>query len=415
MTHRLAIVVSHPIQHFAAFYRGLAAHPDVDLTVLFGASIGARAYFDREMNTEIKWATDLLGGYRHEFLAEAAGIREASPLTLNNPSVWAALGRLRPDVVLLYGYNTVTSMRALTWCRTKGVPAMLISDSERRTPRGLAVRTAKAAALPLLYRQFACFLSVGDCNDDHYRAYGVTDELLFRCPFTIDEDTYREAAAHRDALRAHFRAEHAIPQDAVLTLTVGKVNERKRTRDVVDAARHIKTAQSGPTPILMMVAGNGVLLDALKATAATQDLPVRFLGFVNVDALPAAYAAADIVVHPSGRDPHPLVMSEAACIGLPLVVSSHVGAVGPTDIAREGVNATVFPCGDTVALARAVLALAGDWARRQAMSAASRACFDDLDLRRSVDGAVEAMRFATDWRSRSGSRCSAAPSREARR
>ena len=43
---RLAIVVTHPIQHFVPFYRALAADPGIDLHVLYGAPIGVKSYFD---------------------------------------------------------------------------------------------------------------------------------------------------------------------------------------------------------------------------------------------------------------------------------------------------------------------------------------------------------------------------------
>jgi len=67
LIHKLAIVVSHPIQHFVPFYRALAAHSEIDLIVLFASRIGVQPYFDREMNTTITWNMDLLGGYDHIF------------------------------------------------------------------------------------------------------------------------------------------------------------------------------------------------------------------------------------------------------------------------------------------------------------------------------------------------------------
>ena len=91
-------------------------------------------------------------------------------------------------------------------------------------------------------------------------------------------------------------------------------------------------------------------------------------------------------MHPSQHDPHPLICSEGACIGLPLVLSDRIGAVGPTDIAREGENTIVFPCTDIPALAAAIDALAGDDARRAAMSARSLAIFDECDVTASVAG-----------------------------
>ncbi len=393
MTYRLAIVVSHPIQHFAAFYRGLAAHPKIDLTVLFASSIGAKPYFDKDMNTEIKWSTDLLGGYDHKFLDEADSITRASPMTLNNPSVGRELSRLRPEAVLLYGYNHLTNVRALAWCRRNDVPVMMIADSELKGRRPAWVRFAKQSMLPVLFRQFTCFLTVGDCNEEHYLRYGIPRERLFRSPFTIDETTYRTARRQRATLGAELRGARGIPDDHMLCLTVGKVNERKRTRDVIEAARRIKSERGGARRVRFMIAGDGADLRPLEAVARAESLPVDFLGFVNVDALPRVYAAADAIVHPSAQDPHPLVMSEAACVGLPLVVSDRVGAIGPTDIARKGENTLVFPCGDVEALVHAVKRLAVDTCLRTTMGRRSTAIFEELDLDRSISGAVAALEY----------------------
>ncbi len=114
-------------------------------------------------------------------------------------------------------------------------------------------------------------------------------------------------------------------------------------------------------------------------------------GFVNVDALPAYYCAADILVHPSEHDPHPLICAEAAAIGLPMILSDRVGAIGPTDIARAGENALVYRCGDIDALAAAITRLSEDETLRQAMAERSRHVYLSCDLEASICGILRAL------------------------
>src|SRR4051812_47549201 len=102
---RLAIVVSHPIQHFVPFYRALAREQAIELRVIYASRIGLDSYFDAGMNTQISWNMDLLSGYDHVFLPEAGSIKDTKPLSVNNPSISAALSRWAPDVVLIYGYS----------------------------------------------------------------------------------------------------------------------------------------------------------------------------------------------------------------------------------------------------------------------------------------------------------------------
>jgi hypothetical protein len=78
-------------------------------------------------------------------------------------------------------------------------------------------------------------------------------------------------------------------------------------------------------------------------------------------------------------------------MGLPMILSDRIGAVGPTDIARSGENAVVFGCGDVPALADAIISLGEDHQRRRAMELRSRQIFDELDMRRSVAGVKGAL------------------------
>lgn len=397
MKRKLVIVVSHPIQHFVPFYRALAQQPEIDLIVVFCSRIGLEPYFDKGMNTTIAWKMDLLGGYNHIFLPEADRITSTGPFEVNNPSVGSELDRQAPDAVLIYGYNFITSLKVLWWCRRNKVPALMISDSELKTVRSAWVARIKQLIIPRILHQFDAFLTVGDCNEDYYAYYGVPRQKLFRSPFTIDEDTYQAAHRERSSLRALRRTELGIAEDEVMVLTVGKLSRRKRPADVIEAARSIQDA-GNPGKLRFVLAGNGEEMDRLQTIVEEDGLPVILAGFVNVDVLPEYYAAADMILHPSSRDPHPLVMSEAACVGLPLVISDRVGAAGPTDISRPGKNAEVFPIGDVAALASAVQALAADPELRARMSARSREIFDELDMRRSIRGARDAFAFVTSGR-----------------
>lgn len=393
MTYKLAIVVSHPIQHFVPFYRALAAQEEIDLVVLFASRIGVKPYFDKAMNTTIAWKMDLLSGYEHVFLPEADRITSTGTMKVNNPSVSVELTRQNPDVVLIYGYNFLTSLRALSWCRRRRVPAMMIADSELKTLRSAGTKLIKRMLLPALLKQFTAFLTVGDCNEEYYEHYGVEHERMFRSPFTIDESTYLSARQDKQRLRAEVRSRLSIPEEEVLALTVGKLSVRKRPADVIDAARRLKS-MALPVPVSFLLAGDGEEMERLKAVVRAEGLPVRMAGFINVDELPGFYSAADIIVHPSEQDPHPLVMSEAACIGLPLVISDRVGAAGKSDIARLGENAVVFPCGDAQALADNVASLVSDAEVRARMEKCSQYIYDELNMRRSVEGALLGVRYS---------------------
>jgi len=91
MPVRLAIIVSHPIQYFAPWYRELAKVSDLKLKVFFCCDWGVKTYMDPGFKVEMAWDIPLLEGYAHEFLSLARPIRRLGFREVDNPGVGAAL------------------------------------------------------------------------------------------------------------------------------------------------------------------------------------------------------------------------------------------------------------------------------------------------------------------------------------
>ena len=100
---RLAVAVSHPIQHFAPWHREIAKIKDVDLRVFFCCDWGVASYLDPEFGVPVCWDTPLLEGYPYEFLPIARRPRRMSFWQLDNPGVEKALERFSPHVVQVFG------------------------------------------------------------------------------------------------------------------------------------------------------------------------------------------------------------------------------------------------------------------------------------------------------------------------
>jgi glycosyltransferase involved in cell wall biosynthesis len=206
---------------------------------------------------------------------------------------------------------------------------------------------------PLLLRLYDGFLTVGDENERMYDHFGVSSVRMFRTPFTIDESLYLRARNERTARRAQLRSELGIGEKVVVFLFVGKLAAHKRPMDFVEATLRF-AAECPDSKFISILCGDGGERVALTARIGEAKDKVRIAGFVNVDQLPDFYAAADILVQPSDADNHPLTLSEAACMGLPMIVSNHIGAIGPTDIARPEQNTIIYPCGNVGKLAAAM-------------------------------------------------------------
>jgi glycosyltransferase involved in cell wall biosynthesis len=389
---RFTIVVSHPIQYYVPFYRALAHEPGIDLHAIYASKIGVEKMLDPDMGVEMAWRTDLLGGYSHEFLPEASAIRDSGFRSVDNPSVWSALDRGRPDIVLLHGYHQLTSLRALAWCAKRKVPALMISDSSLHIGTPAWARPLKDVIIPNIFRKFRAFLSIGDANETYLKTFGAKPEQIFRTPLMLDEGFWA-TRGRRAEVRKLWRAKLGLEDADLAILFTGKMIPRKRPLDLLDAIERISAGERLHRRPHLLFAGNGILLDELKRTAAARQLSASFLGFVNVDELPGLYCAADVLAHPAEIETYGVVVLEAAVLGLPLVLSHRVGAIGPTSIARPHENALVYECGDVSALASAIRRFAQEPQTLSQFSAASLALSADHDGRTSVAGALAAVEY----------------------
>jgi glycosyltransferase involved in cell wall biosynthesis len=330
---RLTVVMTHPVQYMAPWFRYIAAHQhDLELTVLYGAVPNAEQQgvgFDRAF----EWDLPLTEGYRSVVCGEAAGQSFDSDQFrgLDVPGIDERIRDTRPDVVLVPGWHSIMQVRALRACRRLGIPVLYRGDSTLFSgPRGILrpfwrIRTREKL------RQFDGYLSVGTHADDYLRSFGIADPLIVRSPHCADNDRFaHEAARLRSGDgRAAVRARIGAADDDFVVLFAGKFQERKRPLDAVRAL-----ARLGTSAVLMM-AGDGPLRTACEAEAARLGVRLAFEGFLNQTELPAAFAAADVLLVPSAWESWGLIVNEALASGLPCVVTTGVASAPDLIVENE--------------------------------------------------------------------------------
>jgi glycosyltransferase involved in cell wall biosynthesis len=385
---RVAIVVTHPIQHFCPLYRALASTGRVDLRVFFASDAGARAFFDADYGQNIHFQSDLLSGFEYEFLP---GFTHELTHKVANPHVGERLDEFRPDVVQVYGYHHSISTDAMRWARGRGKPVLYCSDSELRSPRKFLTRAVKALVLPRILRQCDGFLTIGDCNEEYLRRYGVPSERFYRSPIPIDDARLTAALVARSDARKTLLQRFGLPSDAIMALAVGKLMARKAIDHAVRAVA-ATWDQGWKNRLFLILAGSGPEQGRLEALARSlHPDSVRFAGFVEVEQLPGYYCGADFLVHPAESDPHPLATGEAVFCGLPVIASDRIGSIGPTDDVRPKMNGMEYPYGDVDALSAHLRYLCERPEERERMRQNSLEIGRRRSLGASVDGFLRAV------------------------
>lgn len=359
----VALVVSHPIQHFCPQYASFARHPGIRFKVFFASALGHKAYHDPNFNTTIAWDNLRLESFDHQFLNGGEVLQPGKEL--DAPGIEDALAQFDPQVVIIYGYYQKLQRRVYRWARRQGVTIAYIADTEMRQQRNRLKELIKYPYLRNFFSGIGYALTVGDANEAYYKYVGLKKDQLVRMHFPIDIDLYRESYANRRHLRDAVRQQHNIPADAFVASVAGKLVPWKNQADIIKA---MKLLEGQGLYMHLFMLGSGEMMDAWKQEAQElRQSRVHFTGFVSPGVLPAFYAASDVYIHPAAAEPHSLAISEAIYMGCPAIISHRCGSHGPTDDVQEGKSGFVYPCGDITALAGHIKRLAQQPAERMAL------------------------------------------------
>jgi glycosyltransferase involved in cell wall biosynthesis len=378
---RLAVVASHPIQYHAPLFRVLSQR--LDLMVFFANRASSSDQAKAGFGVAFDWDVDLLSGYAHHFLTNVAKLPGVDHFAgCDTPEIGTRLQKGRFDAVLVQGWNLKSFLQAVLAAKRQGLPALARGDSHLGTSRPALKRAAKATAYPALLRVFEAALYVGQRSRAYWTHYRYPPSRLFFSPHCIDAKWF--AARATVETRITLRKQLGIQPASSVALFAGKLLPCKRPLDLIAAAALLS---SGGRRLDILVAGAGPLEREMSAAANATGVALHQLGFCNQTAMPAAYAAADVLVLPSESETWGLVANEALACGRPVVLSDAVGAA--PDLVGDGTTGHLFPVGDTAALAAAIGAVINSPPPPERISAKSAA----YSLDAAADGIVQAVSF----------------------
>jgi glycosyltransferase involved in cell wall biosynthesis len=269
-----------------------------------------------------------------------------------NVGVLGRLRRLRPEVVVVGGWNQLVFWQAAGYARLARVPLVVWVESTARDERsGRAwFELAKRAML----RSAAAALVPGAAAADYVASLGVARDRIAVAPNAVDLELFGARVAAERERRETLREELGLTRCTFLC--VSRLSREKGVDVLVRAFDGV--------PGELVVVGDGPDRELVRSLAGPS---VRLLGRIERDELLRWYAAADAFVMPSRSDTWGMAMTEASAAGLPLVATEAPGAA--YDLIEEGVNGFRVPVEDAEALRTALegVAKAEGW-RKQARS-----------------------------------------------
>jgi phosphatidylinositol alpha-mannosyltransferase len=260
----------------------------------------------------------------------------------------------------------------LPWFAVRSSPAPVVGTFHVHREAGHRFYPIGRPLLTPLMRRIACRIAVSEAaRRTVARYFPGTYEIV---PNGIEFDAFRTPRPRPGAADAGRRH----------VLFVGRLEPRKGVESLVRAMARV---QAEVRDARLLIVGDGPDRHRLESLAASAGTDARFTGYVDDDALPGYFQAADVFCSPAtGGESFGVVLLEAMACGTPVVATA---IQGYSELIGGTAGASLVPPGDDDALASAIVALLGDEHRRRA------AADSGVERARAFDWSAIARRLET--------------------
>jgi glycosyltransferase involved in cell wall biosynthesis len=337
MKKRLAIITTHPIQYIAPFYQLLSKRNFIEAKLFYtwGNKVLEEKY-DPGFNKIIKWDIPVLEGYEYEFLENVSRDPGSHHFAgINNPALISSVKNWEADAILVYGWCFKSHLKAIRYFH-KRIPVYFRGDSTIIQQKNNLKTGIKSIFLKWVYSHVDKALYVGRRNKEYYLAYGMKEDQLIFCPHAVDNERFMNDEEYCNEV-LKWKSELKIDSLSAGFLYAGKLDDNKNVRLLLKTFAEIKQNY------YLIIAGNGILEDELKATYSAYS-NIHFLPFQNQRKMPVLYRLADVFVLPSKTETWGLGINEAMASGRAVLVSDSCGAA--IDLVQNGVNGYTFKSQD---------------------------------------------------------------------
>lgn len=315
-----------------------------------------------------------------QFPFKSSGVAEFSKQYLSETGYRQFFRALRADkeaVVILGGWRSPMTARALIITTLLRVPVFIWADHPHPRRRGIAVRAVRHSYLRLVNTIAAGFLACGQPTLEHLTELGLSRDKIIMFPYWTDIPDYW-------TLPAGSHAEAATAQRPLKLIAVGRLFPVKQFHVAIEALA-LANSKAGRRIAELVIAGDGPERSSLEALAREKNVSdsVTFLGWLESDEIRCQIEKADLLLITSSFEPYGVVALEAMAAGRAILASEEVIAAVDRD---EGTGAVVFHRGGNAQeLAEQIGSFAADRQRLNDASVAARRTAEKWPPSRAVE------------------------------
>lgn len=384
---KMFIYVGNPVQYHAPIFRALAKEKDIESLVMFGDDIGLRQFYSKEFQSYIQWDVPLLDGYQSKFFKNLASKSSKGFFSRINFGMFVFIVKKRPDVVLLHGYDTMSSIIVFIAAKVVGSKILWRGEAAIRpeSRQSLAKKIAKRFLLPIYFKFCNSVMFSCTGNRRYLEQFSIESHKLFFMPCAVDNNFFRDHEKRLAGKQSSIRAKLGIKTSAMVVAFVARFTQRKRPLDLIQALSKIDHAD-----IHLLLVGDGPEREEMEQALVSSGIDYSVTGFIGQNELPAYLAISDLFVVSSDYDASPKSLNEALNFGLAVIASDSVGTA--FDLVHDGWNGFVFPSRDVNMLSSKLKLLDGDRGLLQLMGERSRVLVDSWSIEADIVGLRKAIK-----------------------
>lgn len=247
-------------------------------------------------------------------------------------SIKSCLKDIMPNIVIASEYN-LAALQCLVWCKTHQKKFIHLTDGTLYSERNIG--KIQKLTRKIIIGNADAFVASSSKAKEKLIWWGAPDNKIFVSFLTIDVDVYKKVRKDSEAGRI---------------LYVGRMTKQKGVDLLINAVAEI----NGEFNLRIVGSGSEEEIRTLKRLAAEKEISdkITWCGFKEGQELLDEYRKAELFILPSRGDCFGMVLVEAFCAKLPIVVSKY--ADGAYDIVRDGVNGCIVDPFDTEAFGKVI-------------------------------------------------------------
>jgi len=344
--YKIAIVNLTPFYYHMPLYKQLSESSDINLTVYYCSDLAVKDLKEQNL-------IGLFKGYNYKFLKNYSPFNKnlASAFAVANLGIYKEILKNHYDLVVLQAWDKFTFLLAFMVCVFAKTPIVFMTDTNCLAREGnswIKKMFKKILLKGIIFKKADGFLTSGKANEEFYKKYGVEDSKMTRFHYSFGYEWFLDKAKELNGKKQTIRKKFGINESDFVLLFVGRIVEGKNIFNLLQGYNNVEN----PNKKLFIV-GSGNLTDAVQSYIKKLDIKgVKMVGFKPREQLCDFYAMADAFILPSEKETWGIVVNEAMCFGLPIIVSDKVGA-GP-DLVQDGYNGFIFPAQDVKKLSEII-------------------------------------------------------------